>query len=74
MDMEIDIENFDRDTRRRIEINKEDKEKLNLKVIIHKKCGNKHIDKEKFAEFNHRKHLCHYCDEYFYDDERGIGI
>ena len=52
----------------------EDKEELKSKEIIHKKCGRKHIDKDKFATFNHRKHLCHYCNEYFYDDERGIGI
>ena len=57
-----------------VEINPEDKINLNHKIVIHKKCGKKHIDNEIFKTFNHRKHLCHYCNEFFYDDERGIGI
>lgn len=57
-----------------IEINPEEVKNLNHKKVIHKKCGKKHIDKEKFAMFNHRKHLCHHCNDFFYDDERGIGI
>ena len=57
-----------------IEINPADTINLNHKIVIHKKCGKKHIDDGKFKTFNHRKHLCHYCNKYFYDDERGIGI
>ncbi|MBS3167758.1 hypothetical protein J4216_01395 [Candidatus Woesearchaeota archaeon] len=57
-----------------IVINSLDQKELNFKVVVHKKCGNKHIDVDKFATFNHRKHLCHYCNEYFYDSERGVGV
>ena len=70
----MDIENFYDERGRLIKIDSADREKLNLKVVVHEKCGNKHIDNGKFAEFNHRKHLCLNCDEYFYDDERGIGV
>ena len=70
----MDIENFDRDTGKRIVIDPEDTKNLNKKIVIHKKCGKKHIDGGKFTTFNHRKHLCHHCDEYFYDNERGIGV
>ena len=57
-----------------IKINPEDTVNFNHKIVIHKKCGEKHIDADKFKTFNHRKHLCHHCNEFFYDDERGIGI
>ena len=57
-----------------IEINPADTINLNYKIVIHEKCGKKHIDDGKFKTFNHRKHLCHHCNEFFYDDERGIGI
>jgi hypothetical protein len=46
----------------------------NLKIIIHQKCGRKHIDRGRFAHFNHVKHLCEYCNEFFYDMEPSIGI
>jgi len=72
--MEFDIENFDAETGKRIVIDKEDAENLKKKIVIHVKCGKKHIDKDKFATFNHQKHLCHYCNEYFYDNERAVGI
>ncbi|GEM_PF-3992365 len=71
--MEMDIYNFDKDTGMPITITPEDTKILNFKIIIHEKCGKKHIDLEKFATFNHRKHLCLECNEYFYDHERGIG-
>jgi len=57
-----------------LDIDPADKINLKFKIVIHKKCGRKHIDKDEFATFNHRKHLCHHCNEYFYDDTRGIGI
>lgn len=57
-----------------VQIDPEDIKNLNHKTVVHNKCGKKHIDAGKFTIFNHRKHLCHYCNEYFYDDERGIGI
>ena len=57
-----------------IEINLEDTINLHYKIVVHKKCGKKHIDADKFKTFNHRKHLCHHCNEFFYDDERGIGV
>lgn len=59
-----------------IVIDPKDAVNLKFKRVIHKKCGKKHIDDGKFRTFNHRKHLCHYCNEYFYDqdNERGIGI
>lgn len=69
-----DIENFDADTGKKIEIDPKDTENLNRKTIVHEKCGKVHIDKDKFATFNHRKHLCNYCGEYFYDSERAVGI
>lgn len=47
---------------------------LNKRIIVHKLCGKKHVDKGEFALFNHRKHLCHYCDRYFYDADSGVGI
>ena len=72
MDMKVD--NFYDVKGILIEVDSKDTEKLNFKEIVHKKCGEKHMDKDKFAEFNHRKHLCRYCDEYFYDNERGIGF
>ncbi len=72
--MEKDIENFDADTGKKIEIDPKDTEILNKKKIIHDKCGKEHIDKDKFSIFNHRKHLCHNCNEYFYADERAVGI
>lgn len=49
-------------------------EALNKKTVIHEKCGKKHIDLGEFATFNHRKHLCMYCNEFFYDDVRGVGV
>lgn len=72
--MEMDIYNFDWDTGMPITIAPGDTQILTFKSIIHEKCGKKYIDSEKFATFNHRKHLCHYCNEYFYDTERGIGV
>ena len=57
-----------------VEIDSTDTVNLNYKTVVHKKCGKKHIDKDKFKTFNHRKHLCHYCNKYFYDDERGVGV
>ena len=72
--MDMDIKNFDRDSGMPIAIDPKDTVNLNFKPVIHEKCGRKHIDQEKFATFNHRKHLCHHCNEYFYDCERGIGI
>ena len=51
-----------------------DDEKLNYRTVIHIRCGKKHVDSDKFATFNHRKHLCHNCNTYFYDTERGIGV
>lgn len=70
----MDIENFDADTGKPITIDQKDTENLNKKKVIHEKCGKEHIDKDKFATFNHIKHLCHHCNEYFYDKERGIGV
>ncbi len=57
-----------------VQIDPKDTFNLNFKVVIHERCGKKHIDVNKFKTFNHKKHLCHYCNEYFYDNERGIGI
>ena len=57
-----------------IEIDPADTINLNHKIVVREKCGKKHIDDGRFKTFNHRKHLCHYCNEFFYDDERGVGI
>jgi hypothetical protein len=57
-----------------VEIGPEGAKSLNFKKVVHKKCGKPHIDGGEFSKFNHRKHLCHYCNEYFYDGERGVGI
>ncbi|HEY4673532.1 MAG TPA: hypothetical protein VIH03_05140 [Nitrososphaerales archaeon] len=48
--------------------------KLNRKMIFRQKCGKKHIDSGRFAHFDHKKHLCEYCHEFFLDSEPGIGI
>ena len=61
----MDLENFDRDTGTQIVIDPEDTKNLNKKIVTCKKCGHKHIDDGKFVTFNHRKHLCNYCNEYF---------
>ncbi len=74
MNRGLDKKEFDYDTGMRIEIDPKDTINLVYKTIIHKICGKKHIDREKFATFNHSKHLCEFCDEYFKDDERAIGI
>lgn len=48
-------------------------EKLNTKTIIHEKCGKRHVDKGKWGEINHSRHLCEYCKEFFYDKENSVG-
>ncbi len=76
MDKHIDIESVDRDTGMAITIDPKDQKHLVFKTIVHSKCGEKHIDQGKFATFNHRKHLCLICNEYFYDNEneRAVGV
>ncbi|MFT5036550.1 MAG: hypothetical protein ACI9VM_000110 [Candidatus Azotimanducaceae bacterium] len=71
---QIDSIKFDRDTGARIEIDLKDTFNLLHKVIVHDTCGKQHIDRDQFTTFNHRKHLCEYCDEYFRDSVRAIGI
>ncbi len=70
----IDIENVDADTGMPIIIDPKDQEQLVFKAVIHEACGKKHIDQGKFATFNHHKHLCHHCNEYFRDEVRAVGI
>lgn len=47
---------------------------LNRKVITHQKCGKKHLDKGRFSLFNHKRHLCEYCKEFFLDSEPSVGV
>ena len=49
-------------------------EDLNKEVVVHEKCGKIHIDKDKWAKFNHTRHLCEYCHEFFYVKIANIGI
>lgn len=70
----LDIKKFDRDTGKEIVIDPSDTVNLNKKTIVHEACGQKHIDDGVFMTFNHQKHLCLHCNEYFRDDERGIGV
>jgi len=70
----MDKKIFDEETGKKIVINPKDTKNLIKKIIIHDKCKKKHIDEGKFATFNHRKHLCLYCDEYFYDNDRAVGV
>jgi len=70
----MDVEMEEPVVEKKIVIDPKDTINLNFKVIIHEKCGKKHIDLGKYAEFNHKKHLCIPCNEFFYNTERGIGI
>ena len=47
---------------------------LNTKELVHDRCGKKHIDKGKWGRFNHARHLCEYCKEFFHDTEASVGV
>ncbi|MEK7619280.1 MAG: hypothetical protein AAB416_03535 [Patescibacteria group bacterium] len=50
------------------------REELNKREITHETCGKRHIDMGTYAEKNHTRHLCYYCEEFFEDTEPGIGV
>ena len=43
-------------------------------ILVHDKCGKTHIDKGKWAEFNHSRHLCEHCKEFFFVKQANVGI
>jgi hypothetical protein len=44
------------------------------KKITHEKCGKLHLDEGKYALYNHRKHLCLHCNEFFFESEDAVGV
>ncbi|MEK6982625.1 MAG: hypothetical protein AABX38_06840 [Candidatus Micrarchaeota archaeon] len=51
-----------------------EKKPLVKTIIIHDKCSKAHIDKGKWATFNHSRHLCEYCKEFFFVKKANVGI
>jgi len=49
-------------------------EDLVKREIVHEKCGKRHIDEGKYAEYNHAKHLCLICNKFFYEKTPAVGI
>ena len=44
------------------------------RVVYCTKCGALHVDRDKYARCNHRKHLCAVCGAYFYSAEACVGV
>jgi hypothetical protein len=44
------------------------------KMIVHEKCGKDHVDEGKYSQYNHKKHLCLHCNEFFFGTEEAVGI
>lgn len=51
-----------------------EKKSLQKEIIIHDKCGKVHVDKGKWAEFNHSRHLCEHCHDFFFVKKANVGI
>lgn len=45
-----------------------------LEVMDCPRCGTRHVDKGKWATFDHKKHLCAHCGEMFERPTAGIGV
>jgi hypothetical protein len=44
-------------------------------AVLHcPRCGVQHVDRGKWATFDHRRHLCHGCGTFFEDAAPNVGV
>ena len=37
-------------------------------------CGKQHVDKGKWARFDHTRHLCYACGRFFEGEQANVGV
>lgn len=43
-------------------------------VLFCPSCGERHVERGKWARFNHKRHLCYGCGSFFEVPEANVGV
>ena len=43
-------------------------------ILVCPRCGTQHVDNGKWAAFDHRKHLCCSCGQFFEVPQPNVGV